>query len=163
MSALNIETKDQIARNQIEEKQKVIEKYKRIDQVTLTRVGIKQKQLLTEHAIPQIFNFTQLQRFRQNRDLLAFDKAKPVAMNPCVSDDSEDDKDDSESDDDEVVDGENRNQQNKRFPTTSISVNSAQKAAQQTQKKQAIGEAQLRELEEKWWLQGDIEAVKRNI
>ena len=30
-------------------------------------------------------------------------------MNPCVSDDSEDDKDDSESDDDEVVDGENRN------------------------------------------------------
>ena len=84
-------------------------------------------------------------------------------MNPCVSDDSEDDKDDSESDDDEVVDGENRNQQNKRFPTTSISVNSAQKAAKQTQKKQAIGEAQLRELEEKWWLQGDIEAVKRNI
>ena len=162
MSAVNIETKDQIEKNQIEEKQKVIDKYKRIDQVTLTKVGIKQKQLLTEQAIPQIFNFTQLQRFRQNRDLLAFDKAKPISVNPYVSDDSEDDKDDSESDDDEA-DGENRNQQNKRFPTTSISVvNSAQKA-KQTQNKQAIGEAQLRELEEKWWLQGDIEAVKRGI
>ena len=43
MSALNIETTDRIAKNQVEEKQKVIDKYKRIDQVTLTRVGLKQK------------------------------------------------------------------------------------------------------------------------
>ena len=42
-SALNIVTKDQITRNELEEKQKVIDKYKRIDQVTLTRVGLKQK------------------------------------------------------------------------------------------------------------------------
>ena len=55
-----------------------------------------------------MFNFTQLQRFRQNRDLQAFDKAKAAATNPIDSDS------DSDSDsDDEPLQTENRNQLNK--------------------------------------------------
>ena len=42
-SAVNIMTNDQITKREIEEKTKVVEKYKRIDQVTLTRVGLKEK------------------------------------------------------------------------------------------------------------------------
>ena len=42
-SAVNIMTNDQISKREIEEKTKVVEKYKRIDQVTLTRVGLKEK------------------------------------------------------------------------------------------------------------------------
>ena len=42
-SAVNIMTNDQISKHEIEEKTKVVEKYKRIDQVTLTRVGLKEK------------------------------------------------------------------------------------------------------------------------
>ena len=51
-------TGDQVTRREIEEKTKVVEKYKRIDQVTLTRVGLKEKQRLTEDALDDVFNFT---------------------------------------------------------------------------------------------------------
>lgn len=64
ISAVNIVTSDQITKREIQEKTEIINKYKRIDQMTLNRVGLKQKQLLTESAIPEVFNFTQLQRFR---------------------------------------------------------------------------------------------------
>ena len=53
-------TNDQVTKREIEEKTKIVEKYKRIDQVTLTRVGLKEKQRLTETAIGDVFNFTQL-------------------------------------------------------------------------------------------------------
>ena len=59
-TSVNIETKDQITKREIDEKKQVINKYKRIDQNTLTRVGLKQKQALTEQAIGEVFNFTQL-------------------------------------------------------------------------------------------------------
>ena len=114
---------------------------------------------MTENAISEVFNFTQLQRFRQNRNLLAFDKAKPIVANQVV---------DSDSDDESNSDGEpgieNKNTQN-RFPVSARSGSSRGQAPQQikSQRKQAIGEEKLRELEGKWWLQGDIEAVKRSI
>ena len=63
-ASVNIETAEKITKREIEEKAKVITKYKRIDQNTLNRVGLKQKQLLNEDAIDQVYNFTQLQRFR---------------------------------------------------------------------------------------------------
>lgn len=91
-----------MTKREIQEKTEIVNKYKRIDQVTLTRVGLKQKQLLTETAIAQVFNFTQLQRFRQNRDLLAFDKSKPMA-NPVESDSEASDSDASDE-------AENRNE-----------------------------------------------------
>ena len=100
-AALNIKTREhqqQLAtKREIEEKTKIVEKYKRIDQVTLTRVGLKEKQRLTETAISDVFNFTQLQRFRQNRNLLAFDKSKPIAVNPVASDSECSDSDDSDT------------------------------------------------------------------
>ena len=68
---------------------------------------MKQKQKFTETAIAQVFDFTQLQRFRQNRDLTAFDKSKTVPGKDALSSDS---SDDSDSEDDQQV--ENQNQQN---------------------------------------------------
>ena len=76
--------------------------------MTLTRVGLKEKQRLTENAIGDVFNFTQLQRFRQNRNLLAFDKAKPIAVNPVASDSDGSDSGD-DSDGPAVGNVENRN------------------------------------------------------
>ena len=100
-----------MSKREIEEKTVIVEKYKRIDQVTLTRVGLKEKQRLTEDAIGDVFNFTQLQRFRQNRNLLAFDKSKPIAVNPVAS---ESDCSDNSDDSDDIAAGragaENRNQ-----------------------------------------------------
>jgi len=60
VSAMNIVTTShaQATKRELEEKTEIINRYKRIDQVTLTRVGLKQKQQLTETAINQVFNFT---------------------------------------------------------------------------------------------------------
>jgi len=41
-----------VTKQEIEEKTQVINKYKRIDQTTLSRLGLKEKQRLTENAIP---------------------------------------------------------------------------------------------------------------
>ena len=101
-------TNDQVTKREIEEKTKVVEKYKRIDQVTLNRVGLKEKQRLTETAIGDVFNFSQLQRFRQNRNLFAFDKSKPIAVNPVASDSDQSDSDDSDNGQN-AVNIENRN------------------------------------------------------
>lgn len=107
-ASVNIETAERITKREIEEKAKVITKYKRIDQNTLNRVGLKQKQLLNEDAIDQVYNFTQLHRFRQNRDLLAFDKSKQAAKaNPIDSDSSDEDSDE------DVPEAENRNVSNR--------------------------------------------------
>jgi len=79
-------------------------------------------------------------------------------INPAVSD-----SEDSDSDD-EPDNIENRNLQNNRVVSGAGS-NRLQSQVQhiKSQRSQAVGEEKLRELEEKWWLQGDIEAVKRNI
>lgn len=68
---------------------------------------------MTENAIPQVFAFTQLQRFRQDRDLMAFDKSRPIAAHAIADSDSDDD----DSDSDGELGVENKNQQNntKRF------------------------------------------------
>lgn len=57
VSAVNITTggAEQVTQREIEEKTEVINKYKRIDQTTLTKVGLREKQRLTEHAIPHVF------------------------------------------------------------------------------------------------------------
>ena len=43
VSHVNIETAEAITKREIEEKTKVVQKYKRIDQITLNRVGLKHK------------------------------------------------------------------------------------------------------------------------
>ena len=96
-----------ITKRELDEKKAVINKYKRIDQITLSRLGFKQKQMLQETAIDEVFNFTQLQRFRQNRDLQAFDKSRPMA----VAVESDSDASGSDSDDGEP---ENQNLQNNK-------------------------------------------------
>ena len=163
VSHVNIETAEAITKREIEEKTKVVQKYKRIDQITLNRVGLKHKQLLNEDAIDHVYNFTQLQRFRQNRDLLAFDKSKQgnAAANPIESDSS-----DSDSDDEPEI--ENRNVSNRGGPAASHrSQASSQLQSQRDQikqqRKQVVNAEKLKELENKWWLQGEIEAVKRAI
>ena len=67
--------------------------------------------MLQEKAIDDVFNFTQLQRFRQNRDLLAFDKSKPAVANAAIDSDSSD-LDSSDDEDGFGAATENRNSQN---------------------------------------------------
>ena len=73
--------------------------YKRIDQPTLIKYGLKSKQLLVEEAIDTVHQFSMLQRFRQNKDFKAIDKTKPLPVPQS----------DSESSDEE---DENNNRQN---------------------------------------------------
>ena len=84
-----------------------------------------------------------LQRFRQNRDLTGFDKTKPL---PVQDNDS-----DSEYDSDRE-ENENVNKQNFAKPI-------------ETAQKLKINEIenQVKLVEDKWWLLGDAEAVKRNL
>lgn len=64
--------------------------YKRIDQTTLSQIGLKSKASLGEGAIEEVHGFSMLQRFRQDRDLNAFDRTKPLLQ----SDESEDSEED---------------------------------------------------------------------
>jgi hypothetical protein len=66
--------------------------YKRIDQTSLTSIGLKSKAALGENAIEDIHGYSMLQRFRQDRDMNAFDRSKPQPM--PASDDSEDSEED---------------------------------------------------------------------
>ena len=83
-----------------------------------------------------------LQRFRSNKDFRAFDKTKPLPARESNSD--------SESDSDD--DSENVNRQNFAKP-----IETAQKL------KITQIENQVKSVEDKWWLLGDAEAVKRNL
>ena len=86
-----------------------------------------------------------LQRFRGNRDFRAFDKTKPIAVTA---------RDLDESGDDSGEDAENVNQQNVRAGSRTERVQGAKLLALN---------AELKEIEQKWWLQGDEESVKRSI
>ena len=55
---------------------KMVNMYKRIDQASLHKVGLAPKTELSEAAIPNVQQFSLLQRFRQGRDFKEFDKAK---------------------------------------------------------------------------------------
>ena len=65
----------------------MINQYKKIDQRTLTRVGLKQKEILNQSALSDVYNFSQLQRFRQNKDLNAVSKMRSII--PVDPDDSD--------------------------------------------------------------------------
>ena len=84
-----------------------------------------------------------LQRFRSNRDFKMFDKMKPV---PVTARDLNSDESDAE-------DTENVNTKNIRGSKTERI---------QGAKMIAINN-ELQEIEQKWWLQGDAESVKRSI
>ena len=58
VNAVNIESNEarMFPKRQIEEKTEIINKYKRIDQMTLNRVGLNQKQVFQEKAISDVFN-----------------------------------------------------------------------------------------------------------
>jgi hypothetical protein len=55
----------------------VIQKFKRIDQNTLSEYGIGPKAGLDEEGVHAAFNFSSLQRFRAGIDLNQADKTKP--------------------------------------------------------------------------------------
>lgn len=48
---------------------KFINMYKKIDQPSLFKVGLYEKQALSEQAVDQVYGFSMLQRFRQSKDL----------------------------------------------------------------------------------------------
>ena len=54
---MNINTGGDVAitRNELEEKQTIVNKYKRIDTQTINKVGIKHKQHLEEQSIDDVF------------------------------------------------------------------------------------------------------------
>lgn len=61
----------------------MIHMFKQIDQAPLNRLGVPKAEI-SESSIPQLHQFSLLQRFRGNRDLTAFDTA------PVISVDNED-------------------------------------------------------------------------
>jgi hypothetical protein len=71
--------------------------FKRIDQVSLSRVGLGNKSVVSETAIQDVHAYSMLQRFRANKDLSAADSSKPeafsrtAALNQDIESDSEDD------------------------------------------------------------------------
>jgi hypothetical protein len=46
----------------------LIDQFQRIDQSELQKLGLREKNSLTEDAIPELHQYTMLQRFRQGRD-----------------------------------------------------------------------------------------------
>lgn len=83
-------------------------------------------------------------------------------MNPVASDSDCSDSDDSDGNLTGLASAENRNEQNTRFPAYGRMQAQVQTKIK-SQRQQAMNEEKIRELESKWWLQGDIEAVKRAI
>ena len=100
---MNVDLSEQ--RKEFDQKTALINMYKRIDQPLLSKVGLRQKQLLGEEAIPDVHQFAMLERFRGNRDFRAFDKTRPI---PVTARDLASDSDDSDED------TENDNRQNRR-------------------------------------------------
>ena len=90
-SSNNLVTNDQV------HKQRKIDMFKRIDQVEISKVGIKSKTNFEENAIEEVHNFSMLQRFRQNRDFRAFDKSKPIIGTTDQNNSDEDYQDDIEN------------------------------------------------------------------
>lgn len=85
------ETEEQAAtRREYDRRTQFISMYKRIDQTTLSQIGLKSKASLGEGAIEEVHGFSMLQRFRGDRDLNAFDRAKPLLQ----SDDSDESDED---------------------------------------------------------------------
>lgn len=52
--------------------------YQRIDQEELEKLGVSHKSQIDEGALPELRQYTLLQRLRNGRDLKAVDKYKPV-------------------------------------------------------------------------------------
>lgn len=81
------ETDEQVqTRREYERRTEFITMYKRIDQTTIESIGLKSKASLGEDSIEDIHGFSLLQRFRGDKDMNAFDRAKPLLEPP--SDDS---------------------------------------------------------------------------
>jgi hypothetical protein len=58
------------------------ELYLRIDQEELEKLGVADKQELTETVIPDLHEYSMLQRFRQSKDYRQPDKYKPSQKVP---------------------------------------------------------------------------------
>ena len=55
---------DQAAETELDAKVILIDQFQRIDQVELKKIGLSEKQNLTEEAIPEVHQYSMLQRFR---------------------------------------------------------------------------------------------------
>ena len=62
-----------------QERAHMIHMFKQIDQAPLNRLGVPKAEI-SENAIPQLHQYSLLQRFRGNRDLTAFDTAPVVSV-----------------------------------------------------------------------------------
>lgn len=88
------ETEDQVAtRREYERRKDFVTKFKKIDQTTVSAIGLKSKASLGESAIEEVHGFSMLLRFRGNRDMDAFDRSKPLPI--TMSDESDESDDDS--------------------------------------------------------------------
>lgn len=146
------ETEEQAAtRLEYERRNNFISMYKRIDQSTLSEIGLKSKASLGEDAVEDIHGFSMLQRFRGDRDLNAFDRSKPIVQEESESDDEGEEEDDTC----ENINLRNINPEQK--PSTAL-------AAARDQKKAAkmiqIKEEKVPEF--KWWVGGDPNAAERH-
>jgi hypothetical protein len=77
------------------EKFNLLDQFQRIDQEELEKIGVLDKQALTEDAIPELHQFSMLQRFRQGRDFTLPAKApiqngkKPKKLQPADKENSQ--------------------------------------------------------------------------
>lgn len=134
--------------------------FKRIDQTTLVQVGLKSKQSLGESAIQEVHQFSLLQRFRQDRDMNAFDRSKPLPI---------DANDESESNsEDEGIQLENVNLKNITSPTSGPSnalalAREKKKTINTINGKPVIFNKEEKDVEFKWWVGGDPNAAERKM
>lgn len=146
------ETEEQAAtRREYERRDQFISMYKRIDQTTLSQIGIKSKASLEEGAIEEVHGFSMLQRFRQDRDLNSFDRTKPIL----------DQSDDSEESEEDLC--ENINIRN--FDPAGAKPQTALNQAREQKKsvKAKIANKEEKAPEFKWWVGGDPNAAERQL
>lgn len=129
--------------------------YKKIDQPSLFKVGLYEKQALSEQAVDQVYGFSMLQRFRQSKDLNQYDKTKPSAVMAVIQQ-----RQAAADSDEEDLDKENSFAANIISKQQAVG-NVSTEAVQMSKISAAV--AELEQVEQKWWLQGDAEALKRDI
>jgi hypothetical protein len=86
-------TEQTVVRTEQERRQNIITMFNRIDEITLKTIGLKPKASLGERAIADIHEYSMLQRFRQEKDLNSFERARPVHVQSDESEGSDSDED----------------------------------------------------------------------
>lgn len=104
-------------RREYERRKDFITKFKKIDQTTVSALGLKSKASLGEGAIEEVHGFSMLQRFRGNRDMDAFDRAKPL---PITMSDGSDESDDDSCENIDITNVESNRTESTAKPQTAL-------------------------------------------